>query len=730
MSGTFDARLAHDPFGPAANPRAYVPFAATENALRAIDDALDAGRVAALVGPPGLGKSLLLHRVALKEQRLQALYIPYCTLTLAEMCSFALGLLDWSGGPDPVVAIAQHARALGEQKSGLLLLVDDAGVMPLETAVGLENLLKLAAGALHIALAAGESEDTRRVFAAFMPNLEEIRLDSGMNEEEVERYVEARLTSASADAELRSAFGRETIDALYRASEGVPRRLNLAAQAIVRRVLGERMPSLGDRAAPAPGDPESARLATGSPISALLANEPDVRKVVESLRSPNLPPEAKPAVAEADAPSARPSPDEGRTLPSAPVVEAPPGEVVASDAAVAIGDREESTVGTYRMVRSAHKEETAQAAAQTPEPAASSPPATTRVPEPTASPSRATPETDADRGPSTPPVDLTLAEAAKIQKPGAVETTASSDPEVPADEDTEVAEAEPEVSVPAAERKSTRRRLWHVAAALGGIAVGAAFLVAGIRFAPVASDEAPAASTEVKITESAKPTRAPAATPERTPPTPSPLASVQPDAPTSTPADVAPGTTAQQAAVPISVPETGDSMAPIETEIEEAPKTEPKTAISLAPSESVAPPIPAPDPKVEALATPIAAEPVAIPTPDTQEQGAPLSDPVVPSESTPIAAVPTPVPEAAAPTPPARVEEPRAAIVPPEIVRVGINAVPWAVIEVDGVELGETPLAGVGIPSGTHTFRARMPDGSVREQTVEIGATNRHVVFD
>jgi len=65
-----------------------------------------------------------------------------------------------------------------------------------------------------------------------------------------------------------------------------------------------------------------------------------------------------------------------------------------------------------------------------------------------------------------------------------------------------------------------------------------------------------------------------------------------------------------------------------------------------------------------------------------------------------------------------------------EQIPVNINANPWATIELDGMALGETPLAGVPVTAGSHSFRAHMPDGSVIERSIEIDAENRFVVFD
>jgi len=80
---------------------------------------------------------------------------------------------------------------------------------------------------------------------------------------------------------------------------------------------------------------------------------------------------------------------------------------------------------------------------------------------------------------------------------------------------------------------------------------------------------------------------------------------------------------------------------------------------------------------------------------------------------------------AAAPSPPPVAEVPRVAPIP-----VHINATPWATIEVDGVDMGETPIAGVPLLPGIHVFRAKMSDGRVIERTVQIRADSRHVTFD
>ena len=66
---------------------------------------------------------------------------------------------------------------------------------------------------------------------------------------------------------------------------------------------------------------------------------------------------------------------------------------------------------------------------------------------------------------------------------------------------------------------------------------------------------------------------------------------------------------------------------------------------------------------------------------------------------------------------------------PDPVVRVHINAEPWATIAVDGQEAGVTPLGNVQLVAGLHHFRATMPDGQVMERAIRVTPTQRHVAF-
>ena len=107
----------------------------------------------------------------------------------------------------------------------------------------------------------------------------------------------------------------------------------------------------------------------------------------------------------------------------------------------------------------------------------------------------------------------------------------------------------------------------------------------------------------------------------------------------------------------------------------------------------------------------------ALPEPPPAPEAAPAPAPAPPEPEE--VAVPEPQP-APPPAPP----PPRTDTFP-----VSVNARPWAVIEIDGVRVGETPLADVPVRAGRRRFIARMPDGSVMQRTVEVTAETERVVF-
>ena len=66
---------------------------------------------------------------------------------------------------------------------------------------------------------------------------------------------------------------------------------------------------------------------------------------------------------------------------------------------------------------------------------------------------------------------------------------------------------------------------------------------------------------------------------------------------------------------------------------------------------------------------------------------------------------------------------------PPPTIAVSLNARPWARIEVDGREVGITPLGDLPLSPGPHRLRAHLADGRVVERVVQIDAYRDHISF-
>ena len=52
--------------------------------------------------------------------------------------------------------------------------------------------------------------------------------------------------------------------------------------------------------------------------------------------------------------------------------------------------------------------------------------------------------------------------------------------------------------------------------------------------------------------------------------------------------------------------------------------------------------------------------------------------------------------------------------------RISINAAPWAEVDIDGKPAGETPLANLSLPIGSHEITFRHPEHGVKKQTVVV----------
>ncbi len=230
------------PFAEISDPDAYVPRAASESAVDALEAALRGGVAgAAIVAPPGYGKTLLLRVVGARLGAVRrCLYLPYAALDLDELCAWTLGLLDRTAVGDPSSALASLIMAArGELRHGLVLMIDDANSMPLETARRLGHFVRETGGGLQVLIAAADDGRTSRVIAALGLDVAIARYTVPFTEEETHAYVAARLERAHVPLTVRARFAEQDVSRIHSLSGGVPRRIHMLAEELARGELGE-----------------------------------------------------------------------------------------------------------------------------------------------------------------------------------------------------------------------------------------------------------------------------------------------------------------------------------------------------------------------------------------------------------------------------------------------------------------------------------------------------------
>ena len=311
-----------DPFPITADPASYQPREATESALQRLEDGFRRGRrVQVLSGPPGLGKTLLLHVLAARLDRdFKTLYLPYVSLAWQDLCAWILGLLGEPAGAFPDRELLGSARRFALRGRPLLLLVDEASGIPAESAEALGQLVDEAGGALRVLLVPLDDTRAGRVLAVLARDVEELRLSAPLTLEESERYLRTRLVRSNVDFALQRRFDADTVAHLHRVSGGNPRRLNYLASEVLRGNLAV-LPGSEARAELGATPTDSDSLEVDAPDAAC-ADDADAEATEPALR-PAPPPRAPAPVAATRA--AAPSPEPPVRAAPAPEPPRPPG---------------------------------------------------------------------------------------------------------------------------------------------------------------------------------------------------------------------------------------------------------------------------------------------------------------------------------------------------------------------------------------------------------------------
>jgi type II secretory pathway predicted ATPase ExeA len=215
----------------------YFPAAATENARRRLMRSIERGDGPGLIiGAPGTGKSLLLQVLAAQyQERFDVLLLAcarICTRrALLQTLLFELGLPYRERDEGQLrLRLLDHLLSSEDCPTGLLLLVDEAqslSVALLEELRVMTNLVR--GGAPRVRLVLAGLPALEESFAS--PELESLsqRLTarcylSPFNRVETSQFVRAQM--AASEAKGDELFASEALDAVFEATDGVPRLVN------------------------------------------------------------------------------------------------------------------------------------------------------------------------------------------------------------------------------------------------------------------------------------------------------------------------------------------------------------------------------------------------------------------------------------------------------------------------------------------------------------------------
>ncbi len=220
--------------------RRYLARPATEQALATLEQRIveDHADTTLLVGPPGIGKSMLLRVLAQRLRRtLRTVTLGAGDIDAPTLCAFALAQLRIEASNDPEQAVLMLAAAWSAKRSALVIAIDAAEQLPLTTAGRLGALAMTAGGGLRIVAAA--VEPATELARAFGCQQEAVALRTPMSLHETQAHLRAALADGQAPPDVRALFTGIAVAQMFRDSHGVPSDVNaLAAERLAAAVAG------------------------------------------------------------------------------------------------------------------------------------------------------------------------------------------------------------------------------------------------------------------------------------------------------------------------------------------------------------------------------------------------------------------------------------------------------------------------------------------------------------
>jgi type II secretory pathway predicted ATPase ExeA len=232
------------PFAAAPDADRYFPATASEDARRRLGRTIERGEgPALLIGGTGTGKTLLLEVLSRQFQNKMTTVLlagaQLCTRrALQQSILFQLGLpyraLEEG---DLRLSLLEYLRPLEGQPRKLLLLVDEADSLPtrlLEELRALTNIAykgELLVGLVLVGSAALEERFAEPELSVFSQRLSHRCYLAPFSREETFQYLRAQVSAVGIDpARL---FAQDGLEAIFIASDGVPRLINQIADQLI-----------------------------------------------------------------------------------------------------------------------------------------------------------------------------------------------------------------------------------------------------------------------------------------------------------------------------------------------------------------------------------------------------------------------------------------------------------------------------------------------------------------
>jgi len=225
------------PFAAAPDPNRYFPASAMEEARQRVGRSIQRGEGPVLViGAAGLGKTMLLEVVAQQfRDQLQPVILSggqLCTRrALLQMILFQLNLpyrdMDECELRLSLLAFLQPQGAAGRR---ILLLVDEADALPPRLLEELRALTNLSSGGeLQVPMVLAGNSTLEEQFAdpklaLFSQRVAARCYLSALGREETFQFVRAQIAASGADPQ--TLFNDDGLEALFAATDGVPRLVN------------------------------------------------------------------------------------------------------------------------------------------------------------------------------------------------------------------------------------------------------------------------------------------------------------------------------------------------------------------------------------------------------------------------------------------------------------------------------------------------------------------------